>query len=66
MNGKTTKRRKLTAAEAAEADARMEHFLKCLKYQRIYEAAVRARERIEMRTWREANPSLGIPPEDEE
>lgn len=46
---KNTKRRRLTADEAADADARMEHFLKCLKYQRIYEAAVRARERIEER-----------------
>ena len=44
---KTKPRRKLTAAEAAEADARMEHFLKCLRFQRIYEAAVRARLRAE-------------------
>jgi hypothetical protein len=42
-----TKRRRMSATEAAEADARMEHFLKCLKFQRIYEAAVRARQRIE-------------------
>lgn len=42
-------RRRLTAREAAEADARMEHFLRCLKLQRIYEAAVRARTRIEER-----------------
>jgi hypothetical protein len=41
------KRPKLTAAEAREADARMEHFLKCLRFQRIYEAAVRARLRTE-------------------
>lgn len=41
------KRPKLTPAEAAEADARMSHFLKCLKFQRIYEAAVRARKRAE-------------------
>lgn len=26
---------------AADADARMQHFLKCLKFQRIYEAARR-------------------------
>lgn len=46
---KTTKARrpKLTAAEAREADAKMEHFLKCLRFQRIYEAAVRARLRTE-------------------
>lgn len=44
-----TKRRRMSAAEAKEADARMEHFLKCLKFQRIYEAAVRARQRIEER-----------------
>ena len=42
-----TPRRKLTVTEAREADARMEHFLKCLKFQRIYEAAVRARLRAE-------------------
>jgi hypothetical protein len=44
-----TKRRRMSVAEAKEADARMEHFLKCLKFQRIYEAAVRARQRIEER-----------------
>lgn len=54
----TTKRRRLTVSEAREADARMSHFLKCLRFQRIYEAAVRARERA----WRKANPSLGVPP----
>lgn len=42
---KSKRARKLTAAEAAEADARMSHFLKCLRFQRIYEAAVRARLR---------------------
>lgn len=42
-------RKRLTVAEAREADARMEHFLKCLKFQRIYEAAVRARQRTEYR-----------------
>lgn len=36
-----------SAKEAAEADARMQHFLKCLRFQRIYEAAVRARLRKE-------------------
>lgn len=47
-NGKTTRKpRKLTPEEAREADARMEHFLKCLRLQRIYEAAVRGRKRDE-------------------
>jgi hypothetical protein len=40
-----TARPRLTGDAAREADARMEHFLKCLKLQRIYEAAVRFRER---------------------
>lgn len=44
---KKARRPRLTAAEAREADARMEHFLKCLRFQRIYEAAVRARLRTE-------------------
>ena len=49
MSGKTKNRRKLTAAEKAEADARMELFLRHLRYKRIYEAAVRRREEIETR-----------------
>lgn len=44
---RTTNRPKMTAAEAREADARMEHFLRCLRFQRIYEAALRARKRRE-------------------
>jgi hypothetical protein len=50
-----TKRK--SAAEAREADARMEHFLRCLRYQRIYEAAVRARLRTEYRSDNPANGS---------
>ncbi len=47
---KSTKRTaKKSPAEAREADARMEHFLKCLRLQRIYEAAVRGRLRDEER-----------------
>lgn len=38
---------RLSAADAREADARMSHFLKCLRFQRIYEAAVRARDRAD-------------------
>jgi hypothetical protein len=41
------KTKRLSAAAARDADARMEHFLRCLKFQRIYEAAVRARLRME-------------------
>ena len=49
MRKKKNTKPRLTAAEARDADARMEHFLKCLKFQRIYEAAVRARHRTEYR-----------------
>ncbi len=52
-----TKTKRLTPEEAREADARMEHFLRCLRYQRIYEAAVRFRERRERKTSDDANRS---------
>lgn len=43
---KNGKRRRLTAAEVAEADARAEHFQKCWRYfGRVHAAALRAKER---------------------